>query len=888
MSIFGLRHCAPLPVRRALPFLLALAAGFLFGPAAQAQPRFGSGLPTPRLLVVSPPGGKAGTTVEIACAGLHIEDAERLVFSHAGFKAEVIPTPPPPIDPKTKKPRPGMAPPPGLAKFKVTIPADAPLGIHDVRLVNKWGISNPRAFVVGDLTEVMEKEPNNDDTQAQRVEINTTINGQISSPTDVDYFVFTGKKGTRVVFSLLASSIDSRLQPAIEVYDSKDIPLTSNRNYNRYDALTDCVLPADGDYYVRVFQFTHTFRQPLPLPQPLPAGLNDYFYRLSITTAPWIDAIFPCVLEPGKSTPVTIYGRNLPGGKLDPKSRVEDSVLEKLTVNITAPAAGDGQKLTFSGTLPPAATTLEGFDYRIRNTSGTSNPFLLTFARAPVVLDNEAHDTPEKAQEITLPCEIAGRVEKRRDRDWYVFEGKKGDVWNIEVISNRLGSPTYMSILLRNAKTEADIYESPLNEAMNRYARRFFTRSEDPPVYRFVVPADGKYQLLVNCRAADTRAGPRHLYRVRITRDLPDFHLAAMSSETMWPDSPTLNAGGNQAITVHAFRHDGFAGDIELSVEGLPPGVTCPPQTLAAGVQKTTLVFSGAPSLEAFTGEIKVKGTATIKGKKVVRLARTASLVWPLPPQQNIPAIARLDRGLMLAVRGKAPYLIKTSLDKPSVVQGDKATLKVSVDRLWADFKNPLQVQVMQSPQRQGSELPQNLRVNNNQLFNLAPAAKEGSLAVTIGPDVPPGVYNIVLRGQAQIPYNKDPMAKVKQPTFVIQPSTPVSLTVLPKSLANLTLGNTNPTIKIGAQVEVPVRVARRFGYDGEFKVQLVLPPGVKGVEAAEVSIPAGKDEAKLVIRVPADSMPGSRGNLTVRAVALFNGKVPTNHEVKLNVNVVK
>ena len=31
----------------------------------------------------------------------------------------------------------------------MTIPADAPLGIHDVRVVNEWGISNPRAFLVG-------------------------------------------------------------------------------------------------------------------------------------------------------------------------------------------------------------------------------------------------------------------------------------------------------------------------------------------------------------------------------------------------------------------------------------------------------------------------------------------------------------------------------------------------------------------------------------------------------------------------------------------------------------------------------------------------------------------------------------------------------------------
>src|SRR5581483_12499179 len=89
------------------------------------------------------------------------------------------------------------------ARFKVTVGADAPLGCHDARLVNKWGVSNARAFVVGDLPEVLEKEPNNDVDQAQRVELNSTVNGAVASPTDVDYYVFAAKKGQRVVVSCL-------------------------------------------------------------------------------------------------------------------------------------------------------------------------------------------------------------------------------------------------------------------------------------------------------------------------------------------------------------------------------------------------------------------------------------------------------------------------------------------------------------------------------------------------------------------------------------------------------------------------------------------------------------------------------------------------------------
>src|SRR5262249_49282986 len=163
----------------------------------------------------------------------------------------------------------------------------------DVRLVNRWGVSNSRSFVVGDLPEVVEKEPNNDLDQAQRIELNSTVNGNMASPTDVDYFVFGGKKGQRVVLSCLASSIDSRLNPCTGVFAAKHRLLPQNRNYQEGDAVADLKLPEDGDYFIRLFHFTHT------------AGNQEYYYRLMVSTAPWIDAIVPPMVEPGKSAKVT-------------------------------------------------------------------------------------------------------------------------------------------------------------------------------------------------------------------------------------------------------------------------------------------------------------------------------------------------------------------------------------------------------------------------------------------------------------------------------------------------------------------------------------------------------------------------------------------------------
>ena len=115
-----------------------------------------------------------------------------------------------------------------------------------------------------------------------------------------------------------------------------------------------------------------------------------------------------------------------------------------------------------------------------------------------------------------------------------------------------------------------------------------------------------------------------------------------------------------------------------------------------------------------------------------------------------------------------------------------------------------------------------------------------------------------------------------------------MTITVLPKQVATVTVANANLTAKVGASVELVVRVARMFDYAGEFKVQVVLPANVKGISVADGIIPAGKDEVKLVVKAAADAAPGNRADVIVRATATLKGNIAVSQEVKFNVNVVK
>src|SRR5436190_20031332 len=103
--------------------------------AAQA---WGQNVPPPRLLYVMPPGGQAGSSFEILLTGQDIDTADGLHFNFPGVTAERLGSEKTsqPVDPKLKKQPAKMQ---GLLsqKFKVTLPANAPLGIQDIRIVSK-------------------------------------------------------------------------------------------------------------------------------------------------------------------------------------------------------------------------------------------------------------------------------------------------------------------------------------------------------------------------------------------------------------------------------------------------------------------------------------------------------------------------------------------------------------------------------------------------------------------------------------------------------------------------------------------------------------------------------------------------------------------------------
>ena len=743
-----------------LPLLVLFARAFLglltevlLVSTSPAQPARISSLDLPHVLIVTPAGGKASSSFEVELQGTDLDEPKGLLFSHAGITAVPIREAKPGAVPG--KPLQGQAQ--GLmnCRFKVVVSETVPGGIYDVRLVNRAGASNPRAFVIGDLPEMREQEPNNDVGQAQLLPLNSTVHGTISQPTDVDYYRFTAKKGQRVVCSCLTSSIDSRLSAMMELYSSTGSILAFSRHPTGSDALLDGTLAADGEYFLRVF--SSAYQQ----------GGVEHFYRLTVSTAPWIDAVFPSVVEPGKPARLTVYGRNLPGGTLDPPLAAGGSVLEKKTVTVDVPRISPEGHLAFGGHIPPVMAAVDGFEYRIRNAAGMSNPFLLTFAQYPVVVAHGDNDTAGKAQAVPVPCEIAGWIEKKNSRHWYAFQAKKGDIWSLELFGDRMGSPLDLFLLVRGpgGQTLTELDDNP-----EQVPNQFFFRSLDPPRYRLAVPKDGTYLVRVASHEMEAEGGPRHLYRLRLAPERPDFHLIVMPPSPNAPEVCAVSRGSSQIYTIFVRPTDGFQGEIALSAEGLPAGVVCPPQTMSAGLQEGVLVVSAAANAPLGTAVVRVKGTATIDGKKVVREARPATITWPMPPGQNSPTPSRLDRSLVLGVVESSPFHLNASPTALKATQGDRAKVTLKLVRTASDFRAPVQVRAHGLPP---TLLPQPLTI--------APNSNQGDVVLNVGTNVAPGVYTFALCGQAEFPAGKSPSGRPRQNVTVVQPTALITLTVVAK-----------------------------------------------------------------------------------------------------------
>lgn len=696
-------------------------------------------VPTTQLTTVFPPGAKAGTAVEVRVGGADLDDATQLVFSHPGIRAVAKQSPATEFE--KAKPVPGV--------FSVQVAGDVPPGSYDVRVAGRFGISNPRSFVIGGLTEANDPGGNNQPTAAMALPVDSTVNGVVDG-NQMDHFKLSLKAGQRVLLNCEAQRIDSRLDGVLVVFDPAGKELRRSRGFVGRDPLVDLTAAADGDYLVKLYDFTYR-------------GGGEYYYRLTAHTAPYIDFIFPPSGLAGSNEEYTLYGRNLPGGQPAEGVSLDGVPLQKLVTRIALPSNDESRRgVQFESAIPAPSAFLDGRPFRL----GNSNSVQVQFAKGTVVREIEPNNLSAQSQVVQAPCEVVGQFAPEADIDSFTFAARKGDVFDIEVYAHRLGLESDPFLIVqkvkRNEKGEEAIQEiAQVDDPGDRAGRigSEFDTSTDDPQYQLRADEDANYRVIVRDQFGDSRNDARFVYRLAIHRGEPDYRLVAYSTSVVAPANPNavplggnvLRKGGSTMLQVQLERRYGFVGDVEISAQGLPAGVSCPSVIVGPQANSAALILTAAEDAAGWTGPIRVVGKAQLDGVEAIRSARAGVPVWGSGNRTTEYVAYRLAREVTLAVVDKevAPALVQVAEDKVwETSRGGKLDIPIKVARR-GEFKDDLTLAPVDVP----NELkPANLAIKG--------AEAEGKLAfAATNANAKPGIYTFYLRADAKWKHQRNPEA---------------------------------------------------------------------------------------------------------------------------------
>jgi hypothetical protein len=318
--------------------------------------------------------------------------------------------------------------------------------------------------------------------------------------------------------------------------------------------------------------------------------------------------------------------------------------------------------------------------------------------------------------------------------------------------------------LTKNEKGEesvADVVEldDPRVLPQDQRMQSNFDMSNGDMSYKLVVGEDGTYRLLIRDLYYQSRGSASYLYRLAIRKPTPDFRLLAVSEPPRNPQnnnqanlwSPLLQKGGTQALKVYVLRQDEFDDEVEITVEGLPKGVTCPPMTIGPKTNIGMLVLTAAEEAPAWSGTIRVVGKAKIGDVDLVREARGGSLVWGSNDRNQQPIRARMTGAVAIAVTDKETSPLKIELGAGKVLEtslAGKLQIPVKVTRR-SEFKGNLKLN--------NAGLPREIRVND---VDVGGGAGEATATLDVRNNATPGTYTFVMQTSAQLPnYRRNPEA---------------------------------------------------------------------------------------------------------------------------------
>jgi hypothetical protein len=534
----------------------------------------------PHIDYVFPAGAQRGTTVEAVIGGQSLQGAQTVRVNGHGVTGSVTKA----VDDKT-------------VNVAITVAPDAELGEREIRLMSPGGASNHFRFLVGQIPEIKEIEPNSEKSKAQKLDsLPVLINGQIMQG-DLDIYRFAAKAGQKLVIQadarkilpFIADAVPGWNDTCLTLYDAGGKQLASVDDFRfKPDPVLFFDVPKDGEYLVEIRDIIYR-------------GRADFVYRLSIGTLPYVTHIYPLGGRRNTTANVQLFGVNLPSRTLDLA-------------------------------LPGDSPVVRYVDVKQGNMVSNALPFAV--GDYPEVEEKEPNDKFSEAMRVPVPVTINGRINRPDDEDHFVFSAKAGQQLVLEVFARRLDSPLDSILTLFDSK-EKELAE---NDDTVDVGQPLVTHHADSRLV-FKVPADGDYT--VRLRDVQGKGGPEYAYRLTIAPVRPDFTLH------LSPDNPQVGRGDTAMLTVSAVRKDGFDGRIKLAAHDLPPGFTVSDAAIEPGKSETYMMLTAPADAPLGLSSPTVTGEAAIDGQTITRQAlpgeeqmQAFSFRVTVPTQEMLLAVA--------------------------------------------------------------------------------------------------------------------------------------------------------------------------------------------------------------------------------------------------------
>ena len=550
-------------MRISILFLGSPAAALLLCPALIiAQTSY------PMITHTVPVAVQRGKTTEVTVEGqMDFSGVYKALFEGNGITAEILPAsapkPEPKTPPKSAKTDPKKPPkktPPRSVKLKLTVAADATLGVREFRLASALGISSIGQLVIVDDPVLVESGDNNRPEKANPITVPCVVSGRIEAVEDVDYFKLHAEAGQILTFEVLCARLEDKIHdlqkhadPMLTLFDAQGRELAANDDSCFADPLLTFTVPKSGDYYLQLRDAKYD-------------GDPRWVYALSVTDRPYVAHVFPMAGNPGQTISVEPVGS-------------AKAVQSRISLQIPSQPGIHQVALNVNG--------------------AKTNPVAFIASLLPQIMEQEPNDTPAQATRVSIPCGINGRIGAKRDLDHFVFNATKGKAIRFEVKARRFGTSLISSLdsVLDVMNLKGAVLTNN-DDAFGKDAALVFTP-----------PADGDYILRI--RDLNNKGSETAIYYIEADWARPDFSLRCD------PDKAMIGPGSSTAWYVHVTRTNGFADPVQVEVKGLPKGVTVTPLTIPPTMTQGLLVLTAAPDAPRDAVNVQVIGTAVSSSNRL-------------------------------------------------------------------------------------------------------------------------------------------------------------------------------------------------------------------------------------------------------------------------------